>query len=993
MKKIIAISVALLLTGAASWSQTANDFSEASQLLRNYLTERTTIRSYLQLDTLKLNGRKIDLVFGESLSDFTWRASDETWFRDEIEKLWPEAWKGYKLGEIFCGQVKLEELVTGDLSNDGKPVGYRYRVRDPFKDAGPLVQRIDAPVYEKGLSGRHISVWQSHGRYYEPELRRWEWQRATNFTTVEDMYTQSYVIPFLIPMLENAGAYVLTPRERDTNPKECICDNDPAFERKSRQSWKYRKLGKYSETGEWSDAGTGFADAKPAYTGIDNPFTMGTVRMASCLKAGKAKTAEAVWTADIQTDGNYAVYVSYKTLPNSTESAHYTVHHAGGEAHFSVNQKMGGSTWIYLGTFDFRKDSDAYVTLDNTLPAGRKYVKNSVITADAVRFGGGMGKIARGNEDTPEEFYTTSGLPSYAEGSIYWLQWAGADTSVFRHWKDDYTDDYSSRGAWTSWMLKEKNVPFDLSFAFHTDAGSTFDDGIIGSLSIYTLLADGSRETFKGIDRMSCRLLADHVQEQICDDIRADFEPNWNKRQLWNRSYSESRTTSVPGMLLELLSHDNLADMKYGLDPAFRFTVSRAIYKGMLKTLSDLYAVPYAVQPLPVHDFSAALDADGNALLSWEPTEDVKEPTARAQKYIIQTRIDGGAFDDGITVEGNSAVMRILPEHVYSFRVTACNEGGKSFPSEVLSVARPASGGKMILVVNNFDRISSPSWYDTRDYAGFDGDLDHGVPYGYEINFIGEEYNNRRNEPWTDDDNTGFGANHSEYAGRLVAGNTFDFVASHAQALLELGYCVSSASHGAFEKAAGPADIWAIDLLCGKQVTTKSGSGARADKFQVFPEALQSRVRELTGKGVNVIISGANIATDAWSSVYPVKIDENYRKSAQEFCTGVLGYKFLTGSGSFTGRIHYMRPELYGTDSFAFQRRPNEHVYCVENPDGIVPAGDNGTTIHRYTWNEIPASVFSDFGSYKVCAYGFPLEVITGRTSLFKNALEFLNGK
>ena len=55
-------------------------------------------------------------------------------------------------------------------------------------------------------------------------------------------------------------------------------------------------------------------------------------------------------------------------------------------------------------------------------------------------------------------------------------------------------------------------------------------------------------------------------------------------------------------MLLELLSHQNFEDMKYGMDPAFRFDVSRAIYKGKLKYLSSRYGNDYAVQPLPVED-------------------------------------------------------------------------------------------------------------------------------------------------------------------------------------------------------------------------------------------------------------------------------------------------------------------------------------------------------------------------------------------------------
>ena len=90
-----------------------------------------------------------------------------------------------------------------------------------------MVIRADVP-YEPtaGLAGRHIAMWQSHGYYFEPKLNRWEWQRARIFQIVEDLYTQSYVLPYLVPMLERAGAYVLLPRERDTQEVEVIADND-----------------------------------------------------------------------------------------------------------------------------------------------------------------------------------------------------------------------------------------------------------------------------------------------------------------------------------------------------------------------------------------------------------------------------------------------------------------------------------------------------------------------------------------------------------------------------------------------------------------------------------------------------------------------------------------------------------------------------------------------------------------------------------------------
>ena len=58
------------------------------------------------------------------------------------------------------------------------------------------------------------------------DKNEWGWQRPRLFCTTEDMFTQSFVLPYVIPMLENAGAIVYTPRERDTQKNEIIVDND-----------------------------------------------------------------------------------------------------------------------------------------------------------------------------------------------------------------------------------------------------------------------------------------------------------------------------------------------------------------------------------------------------------------------------------------------------------------------------------------------------------------------------------------------------------------------------------------------------------------------------------------------------------------------------------------------------------------------------------------------------------------------------------------------
>ena len=99
---------------------------------------------------------------------------------------------------------------------------------------------------------------------------------------------------------------------------------------------------------------------------------------------------------------------------------------------------MGGGTWVYLGTFPFAKGSNSSqgVFLNNNSSSNR-----DVITADAVKFGGGMGNIARKPSDTDKEGNPVtpdfdvepeiSGYPRYTEGSRYWLQWAGFNDTIY----------------------------------------------------------------------------------------------------------------------------------------------------------------------------------------------------------------------------------------------------------------------------------------------------------------------------------------------------------------------------------------------------------------------------------------------------------------------------------------------------------------------------------------------------------------------------------
>lgn len=1055
------LTVLPLLGAQKGKSQIVKDFEPVCTTLDSLIAARTTVKGELGLKAVMKRGSQLDFYFTVSLGDWPWTSDGIRWFRTELQKRIPSKYRGWTVGNIFSNGVRFERLAMPALGSDGSPVKSPYRLQNHSRTTSPIVENLQKPHFRNGLDNIHIALWQSHGRYYEQKTGRWEWQRPCLFQTAEDMFTQSFVLPYLVPMLENAGAYVFLPRERDCRREEAIVDNDPSFDRQEaiasaamlscmpyKGPYMVRTGGDYAETGRWTGAGAGFADTSLVYEGLAAPFEAGTSRKAECVEGNSRRgLSTARWTPDIPESGEYAVYISYKSLPESTDAAEYTVCHLGGTSRYVVNQKIGGSTWIYLGTFTFGKGREGYVELTNAVPQGRKAARGAVVTADAVKFGGGMGNIARKKYGDTISVAEISGLPRSAEGARYWMQWAGVDTTVYSQngQKNDYMDDFMSRGAWVGWLsgrsavnprAEGKGIPIDLSFGFHSDAGTTPNDSTVGTLAIYTLRCEGSQKLPDGEDRMTGRLYASMVQEQIVNDLRAQFDPIWNRRYIWDRSYSESRTPPVPAMLLELMSHQNFADMRYGLDPAFRFTVSRAVYKGILKYLSSRYGFSYTVQPLPVDSFSVTFAEDDRsnglrALLKWKATADTLEPTAVPEGYILYTRIDSGAFDNGRilkeyrrTADGLQYAAALEPGHIYSFKLTAYNSGGESFPSEILSIGIPeairsekvgrscAYGTRTVLVVNNFDRVSAPVSFDTPQYAGFDNRIDSGMPYIRDFSFVGEMYQFRRGMPWTDDDNPGFGASYDEYAGQVIAGNTFDYPYVHGKAILKAGYPFCSASAKAFvSDSTLSANIWAVDLICGKQVTVEDGKGA--GRYRIFPLQMQDAVRRYASAGGNILTSGAYIATDIWDRVYEVSCDSTYRAESIRFAEDVLGYRWITCFGSRTAEAEYNpmpAPEsepamtisrgMSRRDNIPFNNRYSSSIYRVESPDGIAPAeagkgpaACSGSFL-RYRDTRISAGTWMDKGTYRSVAIGFPIEAVTdesARDRLMKNILEFFS--
>ena len=335
--------------------------------------------------------------------------------------------------------------------------------------------------------------------------------------------------------------------------------------------------------------------------------------------------------------------------------------------------------------------------------------------------------------------------------------------------------------------------------------------------------------------------------------------------------------------------------------------------------------------------------------------------------------------------------MRIDDNKIHSYRIIAVNDGGRSFPSETLSLGEAAGSQGDVLVVNGFTRVSAPDWFDGPERAGFDDNKDHGVPYIQQINYLGSQYEFRRAIEWKDDDAPGFGSSRSDHETMNVAGNTFDYPAVHGEALMNIGYSFVSCSLQALEAGYYTDDYRLMDLILGKQKEIKTGSGLMPNRFKIFTTGLKEALRSFTGKGGSVLLSGAYVGSDLWDNAAG-----NNDEGGKSFVKNVLGYEGLHGRASLDGTVNSVdSPDirLSSPGAWTFVNKLNDKAYAVESPDAIRASDDLGFTWMRYSENGLPAAIASDRGNYRTVIMGFPLEAVTTtqeRTSLMSRIMEYL---
>jgi MYXO-CTERM domain-containing protein len=558
----------------------------------------------------------------------------------------------------------------------------------------PLVTRGDgAPPLAKNarttrpqgfLAGKAVYLSPGHGFAY---VGSWGTQRPNSLGLVEDFSNVEAVSQFLMPYLWGASADVHPVRETDLNAEMVILDNEDGT--------GAPELGAHEEVGDpalFSDSTqAGWGRLEGSLQSGENPFDRGGNRL---LDVAGTATASFRYTFNVPADGHYHVYVSYSQWTSRASDAHYVVKHPGGEAHFRVDQKRHGRTWVLLGRFWFAAGVDAdrgavWILNDSAEPGTQ-------VSADAVRLGGGRGVIDRGGG--------TSGWPRSLEDARYHAQLMGAPTSVYDGTGDDRSDDVGTRSRLAAWLHEDGEDALFLSW--HSNAGG----GRGTSTWIYWPEAHSPCD---GSDAPAGSLsLGNLVQAEIVGDLRAIWDPAWpdeGRLCAWFGELNPSNNGEMPSALIEYAHHDDPTDVAAMKEARFRRIVSRAVYHAVVRYFADRDGVAPAFLPEPPEAPAARSTGEGSVQVSWSPPDPDPAGGDPPTSYRLYQSASGVAFDEGEDVGAATAVTLtdLADDEVRFFRITAVNAGGESLPSPVVGVQQSPAGRAPLLVIPGFTRLDA----------------------------------------------------------------------------------------------------------------------------------------------------------------------------------------------------------------------------------------------------------------------------------------------
>ncbi len=723
----------------------------------------------------------------------------------------------------------------------------------------------------------------------------WYTQRGLTNGIVEDYGNLDQLNMFAIACF-NAGATVIPMRPLGEQPIERVLDNDDPG---------------VTYTGAWTNSTSTIFFGSAG----DTPY-----RFAS---KSVTETATARFTPDIPSAGYYPVYTWVRAGSDRTDQL-YRVVHGGGATELRVNHRRVGNGWVWLGTHYFEAGTSGYVEVSNLERPGET---GSLVFADAIRFGNGMG-------DIPRPPAGVSGYPREEESARYWIQsmiGQGGDATTYDlAGGDDYDDSLVA--------------PPRMSRAMNREVEGTFYDRIHLSFHTNCCSARGAMGLINTVPTPDQSIFAAMVNAEVEADAEAldsgvEFPGDWSDTSgdTLTGGYGEISNNSLSNemcaTIIEVGFHDTAADADLLRDPKFRWVAARSSAKSIIRFLNQQGggAVPLAFPPgTPTH-VRAVNSGGGGVTVSWSAPPAQPAVGDPPTGYVVYRSTNGRGFGDPVTVAGAGTTSVVIPGlapgQAYYFQVAATNAGGESPATESAPVR---VGAANVLFVNGYDRLDASQSHEILRSTNLGSTAGGGgvVLLQRPLRMNAGDYA-------------------AEFAPAMVAaGVTFDGASNEAV----LSGAVSLASYGAV--------VWEL------------GNESTAD--ETFSTAEQALVAAYLDGGGRLFASGAEIAWDLDRFTGPSAGD-------RAFFNTYLGADYVGDDADTFTAQGSIGPGLIfdGLGSLSFDPALGAR-YGAYYPDRVSALGASASVCMTYVGGfGGNAAVQQDTGSFRTVYLGFPFECIT----------------
>ncbi|MFO1487756.1 MAG: fibronectin type III domain-containing protein [Verrucomicrobiota bacterium] len=772
--------------------------------------------------------------------------------------------------------------------------------------AGPVAPSAKQPV--GALSGRIVFMNCGHGWTYHTN-NFWYLQRPTGLNSMNEDYGNLDQLNFFATYCFNAGAIIASMRPLGQQTNEVVLDNDDTA---------------VTFAGSWSNSGNLVFFGSPGDVAY---------RFASF---SATETATATYTPTIPVAGYYPVY-TWVLAGSDRGDQLYRIRHTGGETLYRVPHHMVGNGWVYLGEYYFNAGSNAAsgsVVISNL----RDTATGSVVIADAIRFGNGMGSVDRGTG--------VSGYPREEESCRYWIQanlGQGQATSLYDTTSPrDETDSWSAPGRMSAEMNREAagTIYKRVHISFHSNAGGQRGcEGLITGTSTPNQAA-------------LAQICGSTVNDELVSLGSPPLESAWFDRGTnitFSGGYGEisndNFVNEMDATIIEVAYHDSATDAALMRDSKVRAAIGRSAMHAVVKYFNQFDAAsppPLIFLPEPPVNPRATGATNGFITLTWSPPVSVAN-SGTPTNYVIYVSTNGYGFGNAISVgtATNYTITSLTAGRDYYFRICAANAGGESLPSEVVG-CRATNAATRVLYVNAFDRFDRTT--------------------NLRQNLVAQNYVPPN----------GSGSNERVLPRRV---NSFDYVVPHGKALAAFGAAFDSCQSEAVASGA-------VSLTNYSVVIWACGNESTADES--FSTTEQTKVSAYLAASGNLFVSGSEIAWDLDRPSGPTAAD-------RAFLHNQLHATYSADSSSAWAFKAAGASLFVGNPNDLFDDGPRG-IYLVGFPDVITATGTGAQTAVSYT-NNLSAGISynGSVGGGKVVYFGFPFETITSTTARNEYLADVLN--